>query len=88
MMFKERVKRIARSSWKALVVASVIIGLFAAWNQLTEKTSLFSQIISQVNVLDVHDPLKGLDLKILFGGEDVQEKNLNLRIYTVSILPS
>ena len=41
------------------------------------------ETISDTNVLDLHRPLQ--DLNIVFRGQDVQERNLNLRIVTVNV---
>jgi len=48
-----------------------------------KKPEIRFEITSEVNVLDIHKPLG--DLVILFQGEDVQKKRLNLRIYNLRL---
>lgn len=47
------------------------------------KPDISFEITNEANVLDVHKPLE--DLTISFQGEDIQEKKLNLRIFTIHI---
>lgn len=67
---------------------SVILGLISIL--LTVYMSLYRphaeiafEVINAANVLDIHKPLK--DLTISFRGENIQEKQLNLRILTVRV---
>lgn len=56
-------------------------GIISAYQE--SRSEITFEIINEVNVLDVHESLT--DLIIYFQGEDVQEKNLNLRIMTIRI---
>jgi hypothetical protein len=64
-----------------LTLAFGFIGLYAYLH--TPKPSILFETISESNVLDVHKPLE--NLKIYFKNEDIQKKNLNLRIITIKI---
>lgn len=48
-----------------------------------KKAAVIYEIINEANILDVRQPLS--DLNISFRGEDIQKKNLNLRIFTINI---
>ena len=50
------------------------------------KPGLTFEIVGDTDVLDVHRPLQ--DLSISFRGEDVQERDLNLRILTIKVVNS
>jgi len=66
------------------VVIALISVVFAIYSWVYERQpSISFEITNEANVLDVHKPLK--DLNISFQGEDIQEKNLNLRILTIRI---
>lgn len=73
--------------WSKIISAVIIIGallaIWAAYDQFFKKPNILSQIINEINVLDVHKSLK--DLQIIFQGDNIQEKNLNLRIYRIEI---
>ena len=62
-------------------IAFGVVGLYSVFHE--SKPDISFEIVSEVNVLDVRKPLK--DLAISFRGEDIQEKNLNLRIFTIRI---
>lgn len=81
--FWEVAKKWGSWTWKAVVVIGVILGIWAGYDQIFKKTSVFSQVISETNVLDINEPLK--DLQINFQGENIQEKKLNLKIYRIKI---
>jgi len=68
-----------------LTVMSVLLGAFGLWGIFYEpKASISIVNISETNVLDIYEPLE--DLSIYFKGEDIQEKNLGLRIYTFRVI--
>lgn len=58
-------------------VISVLVAVYKPGAEVSFHT------ISQVNVLDVHKPLR--ELTVIFRGKDVQQEDLNLRILTVRI---
>ena len=84
MKILETFKKFGKWFW-GVVVALAFLSSFLAYYQFfyENRPSISAQIISEVNILDIHKPLK--DLQILFQGDNIQEKNLNLRIYTVKI---
>jgi hypothetical protein len=66
------------------VVATIIFGVFGLYSIFHEKQpSILFDITGESNVLDVREPLR--DLAISFQGQDIQQKNLNLRIFTVRV---
>lgn len=66
------------------VIVALISVAFAIYSWVYGRQPNISfEITNEANVLDVHKPLK--DLNISFQGEDIQEKNLNLRILTIRI---
>ena len=66
------------------VIIALISVAFAIYSWVYGRQPNISfEITNEANVLDVHKPLK--DLNISFQGEDIQEKNLNLRILTIRI---
>jgi len=83
MRILERIKKLGKRFWSIVGIFALLSGLFLGYYQFfyEKRPSIFTQIISEVNVLDIHEPLQ--DLQILFQGNDIQEKKLNLRIYTV-----
>lgn len=68
-----------------LVITAVGLGIDIVGPKQPEPELTF-EIVSDTDVLDVHRPLQ--DLSVSFRGEDVQERNLNLRILTINILNS
>lgn len=60
--------------------------LFAFFTWQEPKAGISFETIGSANVFDVHRPLQ--DLVILFGGQNIQERNLNLRIVTINVLNS
>lgn len=65
------------------LLGMVLIFLFGYYFPRAIKPNISFEITNEANVLDVHKPLK--DLAIAFQGEDIQKKNLNLRIFTIHI---
>ena len=82
MKIRDKIKKWSKWIWGIIGVFAVLSALYFQFFY-EKQPSIFSQIISEVNVLDIHEPLQ--DLQILFQGDDIQEKKLNLRIYTVRI---
>lgn len=78
-IFKEKIP------WSIMgVLLALVFGGFGIYSVVHEKKSnIFYEITNEVNVLDVRKPLK--DLKISFQEDDIQKKNLNLRIFTVRV---
>lgn len=64
-----------------LTIAFGAIGLYTYFHE--PKPSLLFEIINESNVLDVHKSLE--NLTIFFDNENIQKKNLNLRIITIQI---
>ena len=65
-------------------VLTIIFGAFGLYSIFHEKQpSVLFDITSEANVLDVRQPLK--DVAISFEGQDIQQKNLNIRIFTVRV---
>jgi len=64
-----------------LTIAFGAIGLYTYFHEA--KPSLLVEIVNESNVLDVHKSLE--NLTIFFDNENIQKKNLNLRIITVQI---
>ena len=60
--------------------------MFAFFTWQEPKAGISFETIGSANVFDVHRPLQ--DLVILFGGQNIQERNLNLRIVTINVLNS
>lgn len=64
-----------------LAIAFGTVGLYSILHE--NKPDISFEIVTESNVLDIRQPLK--DLSILFRGEDIQEKDLNLRIFIIRI---
>jgi hypothetical protein len=64
-----------------LSIAFGVIGLYTYFHE--KKPNLLFEIVNESNVFDVHKSLE--NLTIYFDNENIQEKNLNLRIITVQI---
>lgn len=81
----DNIKIQEKYNWGVIgLIASLVFGLFglyAYFNQL--EPSMQYEVISESNVFDVHKPLD--NLTILLNQEDIQKKNLNLKIYTIKI---
>ena len=66
------------------IVISMIFGFFGLYSIFHEnKPNISFKITNEANILDLHKPLE--ELSISFQGEDIQKKNLNLRILTIKI---
>jgi len=72
-----------RWPWAILGVFIAIAGILITLYLVPKPADISYQIMSESNVLDVHEPVK--DLKIYFKNKDIQEKKLNLRIYSIRI---
>jgi hypothetical protein len=80
--FKNIKEGIGWSSFSVLLtIIFGVVGLYSYFHE--KKPDIIFDVTSEANVLDVYKPLK--DLNILFQGEDIQKKNLNLRILTIRI---
>lgn len=66
------------------VLLAIVFGIITLLSTLDQsKTSILFEIVNESNVLDVRQPLT--DLQILFRGEELQEKNLNLRKFSLRL---
>jgi hypothetical protein len=66
------------------VLISILFGLVGVYSLLHErKPEILVEILNESNVLDIRQPIK--NLQITFQGEDIQQKNLNLKIITVRL---
>ena len=65
------------------VVIALLSVIFAVYVFYSEDLNVTFDIVNDANVLDVHKPLS--ELNIYFQGEDIQQKNLNLRIISVKV---
>jgi hypothetical protein len=75
----------AKFPWTIIgVVISILFGLVGVYSLLHErKAEVFVEILNESNILDIRQPIK--DLQITFQGEDIQQKNLNLKIISVRL---
>jgi hypothetical protein len=78
-------KKIEKLPWGLIgTILGLAFGIFGIYSLFYEnKPNVSFEITSEANVLDIRKPLK--DLNIAFQGEDIQERNLNLRILTIRI---
>lgn len=85
MNFKRMKIHISEKKWEVTgILLALVFGLFTVYPILfPEHLNITFDIINDVNVLDVHKPLN--ELNIYFQGEDIQQKNLNLRIISIKI---
>lgn len=58
-----------------------VYGIYSAYQE--DKTDISFEIINEANVFDVREPMD--NLTISYEGEDIQEKNLNIRIITFRV---
>ena len=65
------------------VFLTVLVGAGSLYLTLRDRAPSIAIEVSDYNVLDLHRPLK--DLSILFRGQDIQDKKLNLRIYSITV---
>lgn len=80
-----RQKPVTEVLWDIIgIIAAIgfgLIGLYSVFHEARPNISF--EIVNEANVLDIHKPLK--NLIIYFQGEDIQQRDLNLRILTVRI---
>ena len=80
-----RQKPVTKVLWDIIgIIAAIgfgLIGLYSVFHEARPNISF--EIVNEANVLDIHKPLK--NLIIYFQGEDIQQRDLNLRILTVRI---
>lgn len=76
---------ISKIPWAPVgVLVALAFGFFGVYSWLHErKPNISYEIINETNVLDVRKPLE--DLSIFFQEENIQERNLNLRIFTIKV---
>lgn len=66
------------------ILIAVLFGTYGLYSTIQEdKTEISFEVINEANVFDVHEPVN--NLIISFEGEDIQEKNLNIRIITFKV---
>lgn len=66
-----------------IIFTIILGGLTLYYRFYTPQPEISYTILSDSNIVDLHKPLE--DLKILFQNEDIQENNLNLKIYSLKI---
>lgn len=72
------------SGWSLGGVLVGVVSLVFAYIAVVEKRPRVAfTIVNEANVLDVHQSMQ--DLSITFRGEDLQNRNLNLRILTIRL---
>lgn len=65
-------------------VAAVLIAVFFGLAALADRnTAITYKVINESDVLDVRTSLE--DLEITFQGQDIQENNLNLRVFAIRV---
>ena len=67
--------------WGIILIFLAAIAFYNFFHE--KKLEITYEIISESNVLDIHKPLK--DLTIFFKDENIQKKNLNLKVYTIRV---
>lgn len=78
------ITKITKSSkwiWGIIVMLAVLSSFYQFVYE--KRSDIFFQITSEADILNIHKPLK--DLQILFQEDNIQEKKLNLRIYTIRV---
>jgi hypothetical protein len=66
------------------VLLTIVFGIMGLYTYFHErKANVQVEVVGESNVLDLHKPLE--DLTVYFHNEDIQKKNLNLRIITIQI---
>jgi len=66
------------------ILIAIFFGTYGIYSTIQEDyTNISFEIINEANVLDVHEPVN--NLTISFEGEDIQKKNLNIRIITFKV---
>lgn len=86
MSFLEWAKQIEKKyAWSFFgVILAVIFGLIGIYPYIhKEKVNVSFEIINETRVLDVKKSLK--DLKVFFQGEDIDKKNLTLKVVTIKL---
>ena len=68
------------------IVVTLISVAITYWAQGEPEARVNFETVGDTNVLDLHRPLR--DLNVVFRGHDVQEQNLNLRIMTINVVNS
>jgi len=66
------------------VLLTIVFGIMGLYTYFHErKPNVQVEVVGESNVLDLHKPLE--NLTVYFDNEDIQKKNLNLRIITIQI---
>lgn len=75
----------SRGYWGVVgVLLTIVFGIMGLYTYFHErKPNVQVEVVGESNVLDLHKPLE--NLTIYFDNEDIQKKNLNLRIITIQI---
>ncbi|MCK5316364.1 MAG: hypothetical protein KAJ55_00540 [Anaerolineales bacterium] len=82
MSVKSIINHIYREKWAIFsVILALWFGIFAVY--FDNSPNITFDIINEVNVFDVTKPLD--DLNISFQGDDLNKRNLNLRIISIKI---
>lgn len=74
-----------RGYWDVVgVLLTIVFGIIGLYTYFHErKPNVQVEVVGESNVLDLHKPLE--NLTVYFDNEDIQKKNLNLRIITIQI---
>lgn len=74
-----------RGYWGVIgVLLTIVFGIMGLYTYFHErKPNVQVEVVGESNVLDLHKPLE--NLTVYFDNEDIQKKNLNLRIITIQI---
>lgn len=83
MKVSEEIKNWIKVIWGLIGAFGLLFGIVVGYKEYFGNPNVFSQISNEINVLDINEPLK--DLQIIFQGDNIQKENLNLRIYRVKI---
>jgi hypothetical protein len=74
----------ARYAWSFWGLVAGLIGIaLAIWSVREKRPEVSYVVVSESNVLDVHTPVAALD--VLYQGESLQKRALNLRIVTIRV---
>jgi hypothetical protein len=78
----QRVER--RYAWNVIGFVMALVGIVLTVLSLREKSAAVAfTVVGEANVLDVHAPVPSLD--VLYKGQSIQRRNLNLRVVTLRV---
>lgn len=84
MKIPEKIEKWSKTLWRIIAGFAILLGVIVGYREFFgNQPNIFAQITSEINVLDINEPLR--DLQIIFQGNNIQKENLNLRIYRVKI---